>query len=160
MRWNKTQATARVRAFILQFKNVFRAYRDVSGPKFTLNEADLKRGTRTIAAKLESECPGYFRMEALFGNRENFKPSFLFETEDDWSVLQVQVGDNEDANNNNVEAEGPVEDERRAEDTIEKGLPVTNLFQPATAIYQNRVGPVTVTDNLNASTSTGVTCRN
>lgn len=97
VRWNKAQATARVRAFILQFKKVFRAYKDVSGPKFTLTAADLKKGIRTIASKLESECPDYFRMEALFGNRENFMPSFLVETEDYCTSSMSSLFDDNDS---------------------------------------------------------------
>ncbi|ETV89915.1 hypothetical protein H310_15244, partial [Aphanomyces invadans] len=48
-----------------------------------LTQKDYKRKIFTIESKLESICPYYNDMNALFGERQNFRSSFVLETNND-----------------------------------------------------------------------------
>jgi hypothetical protein len=39
-----------------------------------LSEAEISKGRNTIEKKLDVECPGYARMDSLFGMKQNVKP--------------------------------------------------------------------------------------
>ncbi|RHY99753.1 hypothetical protein DYB26_014704, partial [Aphanomyces astaci] len=54
----------------------------------------------TIESKLDDICPLYNEMDALFGERQNFRPSYILETSNDQDYSSVDLGsDAEDANN-------------------------------------------------------------
>jgi len=49
-------------------------YEDPTRPKFCLSKADISKGCNTIEKKFDAECPGYARMDSLFGMKQNVKP--------------------------------------------------------------------------------------
>ena len=66
-------------------------------------------------------------MEQETSEKTSVMPTFLFETDDEWSVLQV--GGDEDANNNNIEDVASVEDEVERRDNLNHEVPVEEPTQ-------------------------------
>ena len=63
-------------------KKVRNKYYDTSGEKYCLTPEEIAGGL-TIPAKLDKECFGFFRLDQLFGNRQNIRPSVVLEPEVD-----------------------------------------------------------------------------
>jgi len=93
-KWHKEKARETLRSYKDTYKKVKNQFEDVSGGKFCLTEDELARGL-TIDKKLEKLCYGYFRMDQLFGNKQNVKPYSTIGT--GLSVLIDAIGsDSED----------------------------------------------------------------
>ena len=78
--WDPKTSMNRYKAFVKIFTDTRRAYNNVNGAKYLLGEDDLKKGITTIQQKLNSDCYGYNRMDALFGERQNVTPSCIMTT--------------------------------------------------------------------------------
>jgi hypothetical protein len=61
-----------------KFKSTMRKYRNVGGKKFMLGPKDFQKGINTIEEKLNHSCPLYYRMESMFGGRQNVLPTHVF----------------------------------------------------------------------------------
>jgi len=72
--WDGRASESRFRAYKKLYIDTKKKFEDPSGPKFCLSDADIAKGCNTIEKKLEAECPGYARMDILFGNKQNVKP--------------------------------------------------------------------------------------
>ena len=72
--WDGKTSEARFRAYKRLYLDTKKKYEDPTGPKFCLSEADIAKGCNTIEKKLDEECQGYFRMDLLFGQKQNVKP--------------------------------------------------------------------------------------
>jgi len=79
-KWDHKTSMNRYKAFVKIFTDTRRAYNNVNGAKYLLGEDDLKKGITTIQQKLNSDCYGYNRMDALFGERQNVTPSCIMTT--------------------------------------------------------------------------------
>ncbi|RHY70092.1 hypothetical protein DYB34_011963 [Aphanomyces astaci] len=75
---------------------------------FNLLTGQATKDIFTIESKLDAICPLYNEMDALFGERQNFRPSYILETSNDQveeesrhaDYSSVNLGsDDEDANN-------------------------------------------------------------
>ena len=69
----------RYKSYITSYKKLRRKYKSVEGAKYCLGPADFAKGIDTIAKKLEKDLPGFARLEALFGGRQNIKPCSILE---------------------------------------------------------------------------------
>ena len=72
--WDGKAAESRFRAYKKLYIDTKKKLEDPSGPKFCLSDADIAKGCNTIEKKLDQECPGFARMDILFGNKQNVKP--------------------------------------------------------------------------------------
>lgn len=70
----------RFKAMLCRYKELARLYRDPSGMKYCLDNDDFSKGIRSIEAKLENDCQGFARLDAMFGGRQNIVPTFTEET--------------------------------------------------------------------------------
>jgi hypothetical protein len=76
--WTKDACQNRYTAYYKLYKETKAAFDNVNGEKYCLTELDLKNGV-TIDKKLEKDCPYFYRLDALFGSRQNIKPSYTME---------------------------------------------------------------------------------
>jgi hypothetical protein len=74
--WNGQMAEARYCAYIKVYKEIKRKLSDPTGPKYTLTQQDIKKGNDTVEKKLESDCMYFTRLDNLFGDRQNVRPTF------------------------------------------------------------------------------------
>ncbi|KAF0711391.1 hypothetical protein AaE_012226 [Aphanomyces astaci] len=77
--WTTQDAKSRYDAYVASYRRALRW----SGPSKSgrgLTDKDFKKKIYTIESKLESICPFYNEMNALFGARQNFRPSHTVET--------------------------------------------------------------------------------
>jgi hypothetical protein len=122
--WDAKTSQARYRSYLKLFKKTLRQYKDVSGEKFCLSQADFKRGITTIDMKLESLCYGFKRMDLLFGSRQNLNP---------YSVLQPgsDFNDHDDDDEDDDEDDEDEEEQQRQSwvDTTLAGC--ANMYLPA-----------------------------
>ena len=72
--WDGKTSESRFRAYKRLYVDTKKKYEDPTGPKFCLSEAEISKGCNTIEKKLDAECPGYARMDSLFGMKQNVKP--------------------------------------------------------------------------------------
>ena len=72
--WDGKAAESRFRAYKKLYIDTKKKLEDPSGPKFCLSDTDIAKGCNTIEKKLDQECPGFARMDILFGNKQNVKP--------------------------------------------------------------------------------------
>jgi hypothetical protein len=72
-------AQTRYRAQYNNYIDTRKKLNDVTGEKLCISEKDMKKGIRNIEAKLESMCFGFRRWDALFGERQNVKPTSVYE---------------------------------------------------------------------------------
>jgi len=72
--WDGKTSQSRFRAYKRLYLETKKKYEDPTGPKFCLSEAEISKGCNTIEKKLDVECPGYARMDTLFGMKQNVKP--------------------------------------------------------------------------------------
>ncbi len=77
-------AKKRYEAMLKKFKATKEAHEDNSGTKFCLSEREASLGM-TIDEKLNSTCPGFFRLDAIFGGRQNITPASTFKPLDEGS---------------------------------------------------------------------------
>ena len=83
--WSVDSTKKRYEAMLKRFNKTKSLYEDNSGTKFCLSEREIANGL-TINGKLDNVCPGYFRLDALFGSRQNITPSSVFETSQDENI--------------------------------------------------------------------------
>jgi len=97
--WDCDTCESRYRACLDKYRSARDAYKDKSGQKFGLTSEEVSRGV-TIDDKLNKLCPLFSRWDALFGERPNFNPPFLFESlnfdEDNGSLYDPDVEDGEE----------------------------------------------------------------
>ena len=79
IRWDWKTAMSRFRAYIKLYQETKKKVEDNSGEKFTLTETDFKKNITTIKDKVEIECEFYYRLDALFGHRQNIKPTSVLQ---------------------------------------------------------------------------------
>ena len=72
--WTSEDASSRFKSWEKLFKSTTRKYFSSDGKKFMLREKDFIKGITTIEEKLNSLCPLFYRMQSLFGNRQNVLP--------------------------------------------------------------------------------------
>jgi hypothetical protein len=100
--WNRDSCGNRFVAFFKNYKAIAREYRTNCGRKFGISAED---DTNTIKSKLEKQCPGYHRMDALYGEKQNIYPNYLMTNETNVryasDVVNDDVNDNYNNNNNN-----------------------------------------------------------
>jgi hypothetical protein len=77
--WNVKTTQARYRSYIKLFKKTLKEYRDVTGTKFCIGPSDIRRGVTTIDQKLEYQCYGFKRLDALFSVRQNVTPHSVYQ---------------------------------------------------------------------------------
>ncbi|ETV97428.1 hypothetical protein H310_09758 [Aphanomyces invadans] len=85
--WTTQDAKSRYDAYVSSYKKALRW----CGPNKSgrgLTQKDYKRKIFTIESKLESICPYYDDMNALFGERQNFRPSYVLETSNDYGKIR------------------------------------------------------------------------
>jgi t-SNARE complex subunit (syntaxin) len=61
-----------------------------------VDDEDRAKGIKTIEDKLESMCPFFSRMDALFGERQNVIPSFVDDSTaavEDMPIANNDLGD-------------------------------------------------------------------
>ncbi len=81
---------------------------DNGGTKFCLSEREAANGL-TIDDKLNRICPGYFRLDTLYGSRQNVNPASIFEPSSDGS-------DSEDGFNLDDEDDEEIDEEEDDEE--------------------------------------------
>ena len=84
LKWTAKEAKSRFESLKKKYTEAHKALNDISGKKFGLSEKELKQGL-TIQQKLEKLCHGYYRWDAIFGDRENLKPSYIAQSTDSTS---------------------------------------------------------------------------
>ena len=85
-KWTTQNATSRFKSWLKKYTVTRRKLDDNSGPKYCLSDADIKKGLTTIEAKLNFDCPMFFRLDALFGGRQNVLPAFVMQSSDSQST--------------------------------------------------------------------------
>ena len=79
--WDEHRTKARYESLLRRYKEVKSIISDVTGAKFCLTEAEVKRGL-TLEMKRDSLCPSFSRWDNLFGGRMNLNPVGVLETGD------------------------------------------------------------------------------
>ncbi|KAF0702181.1 hypothetical protein AaE_016076 [Aphanomyces astaci] len=101
--WTTQDARSRYDAYVKSYRRAVHW----GGPnKSGRGLTDFKKNIFTIESKLDAICPLYNEMDALFGERQNFRPSYILETSNDQEeesrhadYSSVDLGsDDEDAN--------------------------------------------------------------
>ena len=90
--WDSKTAMSIFRAYIKVYQETKKKVEDNSGAKFTLTEADLNRKITTIKEKVEGECDFYYRLDSLFGQRQNIRPTSVLQPsthEENHEVLKI-----------------------------------------------------------------------
>lgn len=75
--WDMKTAKSRYESYLNVYK---KALKDSQGTGYGVTEKDREKGITTVEAKLEKTCPLYSKMDGLFGQRQNVRPSHLFST--------------------------------------------------------------------------------
>lgn len=91
-RWTKDQASQRYKAMVKKYKETKMALDEKNGKKFGLSPEEFQ-DKMTIERKLEKECYRFRDLDALYGDRQNVKPSFVADSSD--PVFQFDVDDEE-----------------------------------------------------------------
>lgn len=76
--WDQRIAKIRYESLVRTYKNTRDQYKDPSGKKFALTDAEISKGL-TIEKKLNLICPYYKRWDNLFEGRQNVNPAHTFE---------------------------------------------------------------------------------
>jgi hypothetical protein len=97
LKWTAKEAKSRFESLKKKYTEAHKALNDISGKKFGLSEKELKQGL-TIQQKLEKLCHGYYRWDAIFGDRENLKPSYIAQSTDSTSSSSSSSSDDDDSN--------------------------------------------------------------
>jgi hypothetical protein len=92
--WTSNDASTHFKSWGKKFKSTSRSYQNPGGKKFMLGEKDFKKNVRTIEDKLNHLCPLFFRLQTLFGNRQNVMPTYVHQTH--FSTDTAVVCDNDD----------------------------------------------------------------
>ncbi|KAF0701897.1 hypothetical protein AaE_016254 [Aphanomyces astaci] len=77
--WSAQDAKSRYDAYISMYRRALK-WTGANSSGRGLTEQDFKRKIFTVESKLDSICPYYNDMNALFGERQNFRPSYTLET--------------------------------------------------------------------------------
>ena len=82
---------------IKKYRKINKLLGSNNGTKYGLSKNDLKRGLTTIEQKLEKECPGFRRLEALFGKRQNVNPTSVMTTSTNFNEDDEDEVDDDDS---------------------------------------------------------------
>jgi len=77
--WTAEHARGRWTKYFSKYKVTKGNFTDNTGTKYCLTEKDRRKGISTINQKLDIDCPYFFRMDVLFGHRQNVTPYSLME---------------------------------------------------------------------------------
>ena len=77
-KWTSAQTQTRFKSMMSTYKRVRLKFYDTTGAKYCLTIEEAQSGI-TIQTKVDKECFGFFRLEALFAGRQNMTPSYLEE---------------------------------------------------------------------------------
>lgn len=77
--WTRQMAESRYRSLIANYKETKKDLTDHTGEKFCISASDISKGV-TLEKKIDLKCPGFRKLDALYGGRENVSPSFRMET--------------------------------------------------------------------------------
>lgn len=98
--WTAENAQSRYRAYLKLYKETRRNIDDGSKEKFCLGPDDFSKGIDTIEKKIEKLCPFYYRLETLYGSKQNIIPSFVYES---GQPLSTNTGSNKVDDDNDDE---------------------------------------------------------
>ena len=149
--WDGKTSESRFRAYRRLYVDTKKKYEDPTGPKFCLSEADISKGCNTIEKKLDAECPGYTRMDSLFGMKQNVKPHSTMQ-----SGLNLLIQARElDSDSSEDELGGDLADANTSQDAVEVRLNMDSADAGGNEERTPEALPVTmsaiVTDGIVAS---------
>ena len=116
--WNSDHAKQRYNAMLTKYKKTKSQYEDNSGTKFCLTEDEVQCGF-TIEKKLYDICPGYHRLDVLFGSRQNVDPFSVYEPNDDENEEEDKDDKEDEEDDEDDEDEEDEEDDEDQEDVEE-----------------------------------------
>ena len=122
------------------YKKVRKAYDSKCGGKYNVGEADRKIGILTIEQKLERECPGYSRMDQLYGSRQNVNPHYTV----DGDVSNDDDDDDDDADDDNDDHGDDNDDhddqlDELADEGSQKTMNTEDILGHIVFFYQNHI---------------------
>ena len=79
--WTRPQAEARYTAMVKKYKETRTELKDNGGAKFGRTDEEIRLGI-TIEGKVKAKCPGYYRLELLYGHRSNINPRIIVDSAD------------------------------------------------------------------------------